>query len=80
MEGGVKTIEQAWALPELDNEFYEVSLETKPDGTVVQHMKVSAFCGRGISGDDIILFTDKDGRLMKVIQTESGPAKTELRL
>lgn len=80
MEGGVKTIGQAQALPEIKSEFFETWNETLPNGVTVCHQKVRPLCAHAISGDDIILFTDPDGRAMKVTYTENGPAKTEFRL
>lgn len=59
---GVKSIDQAAALPEIEFEPME--------GPIV---------GAGIAGDDIILFVDRDGRVMKVVETPDGLRKTEFR-
>ena len=76
----VDTVEKARALPEVDNEFYDVkrTIDQKTGVTTVERT-VRPFCPRGIDGDEIILFIDSDGRAMKVIGTPNGPAKTEFR-
>lgn len=75
----VKTLEQAIALPEIQSEFWEESRETLPDGTTVVHRKARPFSPIGVSGDDIILFTDERGA-WKVVMTENGPAKVRFYL
>lgn len=60
--GGIKTQEQAEALPEItDDEYMSGPL---PLG--------------GLEGDDIMLFIDRDGRSMRVVPTENGFAKLEM--
>ena len=71
----VKTAEQAQALPEIESEFFEITIETLPDGTTVRTEKPRGICGPGIEGDDIILFVDTDGISKKIVYTEQGPAK-----
>lgn len=72
----IDTIEKARALPLIENELYEEIREEMPDGTIRISNRVRKLYGRGIEGDEIILFIDSDGTPMKVIATESGPAKT----
>ena len=77
----VKTIEQACALKEISDPFFEEvrTIDPVTHHTVI-HRKPRPFVARGISGDEIFIFRDKDGRLMKVEYTEEGPVKTELFL
>lgn len=64
----VKKVEEAMALPEVRSSMF------RDDGTR------RPLSGNGISGDDIIMFVDADGRVMNVIETEDGPAKCEFWL
>lgn len=77
----VKTIEQAQALPEIDSGIFEYRDEIDPiTHHTVRRQKTRSFSPIGVDGDDIFIFTDKDGRQMRVVGTESGPAKTVLDL
>lgn len=80
MENGIKTIEQAISLPEIENEYYLEKKETLSNGITITKYEIMPLSPRPIHGDDIILFTDKDGRAMKIVNTPSGYAKTEFRL
>jgi hypothetical protein len=71
---------EARALPEIEDEFFVTTKRALPDGTILNERAIRPLCGRGISGDDIIMFVDADGRAMKVVQTEDGPAKCEFWL
>lgn len=75
----VKTIEQARALPEILSELFEFVDEIDP----VTHHTIRKniprkFYVREIDDDDIIFFTDADGRSMQVVGSEAGPAKTTI--
>ena len=77
LDGGVKTVEQARALPEIRSAFWEFRRETDPKtGITTEHRVPMPFTPRPIQGDEILLFTDTDGRSMQVIWTKDGPAKT----
>lgn len=65
---GVKTIEAARALQEIDF----LALMGSP--------LAGPLATSGIAGDDIIMFVDADGRAMQVVETAEGPRKMELRL
>jgi len=73
----IKTIEQAQNLPEVSAGPFDFINEEDP----VTHYIIRKAVPRkiypiGVESDDIIAFTDKDGRSMKIIGTENGPAKT----
>lgn len=74
----IKTVEQAQALPEIEDRMFKRIIETQPDGTTVVKLEMRKLYGRGISGDSILWFIDKDGRSMEVIDSEDGAAKTEI--
>ena len=76
---GVKTVQEALRLPEIESEIFEFSMETLADGTTVRHRKRRPLSPRDISGDDIIIFSDGE-RAWKVVMTESGPAKVRFTL
>lgn len=59
MDERVKTIEQARSLPEI--RYFDLAF--------------GPLSGKGMEGDDIILFVDEDGRSMKVVETKDGWAK-----
>jgi len=72
----IKTVEQAQALPEVDDPFFELTKEIQLDGTKRFTYRPRPLCGDGIDGDSIFSFVDTDGCVMDVIETENGAAKT----
>ena len=73
--GGVKTVEQAMALPEVESAMWDEVVTTRPDGVTVSELVPRKFCASGVEVDNIILFVDSDGVSKQVIETEDGPAK-----
>lgn len=73
--GGVKTVEQAMALPEVESAMWDEVVTIRADGVTVKEYKPRKFCAAPVSGDNIILFVDSDGVSKQVIETENGPAK-----
>ena len=74
----ITTIEQALALPEISDPFFDVTIEILPSGEKVMHRKPRLFVPMPTDGDQILFFVD-NGRSMQVVYTETGPAKTEVR-
>lgn len=80
----VTTIEDAQALPEVGNAIFDYSkriLERDEPGVgrrgdTINTPVARPFCPMPTDGDQILLFTDKDGRPMQVVYTPEGPAKT----
>jgi hypothetical protein len=77
---GPKTVAEARALPEVESAWFETERHMTPGGITVITQTPRKFSARGIEGDDILWFTDSDGRSMQVIDTEDGPAKAPFGL
>lgn len=75
-----KTVKAARALPLVEDEFFKVTIETLPSGEAIRRLEARGFHCVGIEGDHIIFFAEPDGRLMKVIGTQDGAAKTPFRV
>ena len=72
----VTTVEQAQALPEISGPFWDSKIVTNPvTGESRVERKARPFCPTPTDGDQILLFTDADGRQMQVVYTPDGPAK-----
>lgn len=76
----IKTIEQAQALPEIESEFFTYRQKLDENHDTVNIPVVRKICISYTDDDDILFFTDKDGRSMKVVYTEDGPTKIRWRL
>lgn len=81
----VTTLEQARALPEVQHAFCDYTKrilqhddpEHGPAGTTVIERVVRPYFPMPTHGDQLLFFTDADGRLMQVCYTADGPAKAE---
>ena len=71
----VTTLEQAQALPLAHPEF---ATELMPAGETVLTRLAQKFYPRPVDGDQILFFTDADGRSMRVEYDERGPVKREI--
>lgn len=71
----IKTIEEAQTLPEIDDSAFDYKVEILSDGSKKYIPVPRMLFAEPLQGDDICLFTDKDGRVMKVVYTESGAKK-----
>lgn len=84
----VTTVAQARALPEVRSAFaderHRMLTEDEQGvgkkGDTIIELVPRQFSPHPIDGDQILLFTDADGRSMQVCYTPEGPAKTEFRL
>lgn len=77
IERSITTIEDAWALPEVNDPYFDNETEVLASGETVIHRKPRKFVPQPTSGDQILFFVDSDGRSMQVCYTENGPAKCE---
>ena len=78
-----KTIKECWALPETSmfiDEHIPLPDPRYPNakGDYIVVSKVRPLCGNGFDPDDIAVFINSDGRVMKVVSTPGGFAKQPL--
>jgi hypothetical protein len=70
----ISTIEEARALPEVSR-YIEHRVTDPKTGMTTVSGEVPKFYPSCTDGDQILLFTDTDGRSMEITYTENGPAK-----
>ena len=72
----ITSMKDAQALPERDS--YKVVDEVQPDGTVLRHPSFRDLVAVALADDAILIFEDRDGRVMTVGYDSRGAFKTPL--
>jgi putative hemolysin len=76
----ITTVAEARSLPEVDHPFMDSKRTIDPQtGVTTVERTARPFCPMPTDGDQILFFTDADGRSMQVCYTPDGPAKTPWR-
>jgi len=76
MDKAPRTIQEAWALPEILCPLVRRYTVRQADGTDLRIDEPRKLGSHGFSPKDIVAFTDKDGRPMEVVDLEEGYFKT----